>query len=913
MVGLRHTASAPDILPPRTATHNASDSNIDITMPMTIGTMGKTTSVTTVGKKTGNATGVGITGGNEGNLGRNSGGQGIGQTARSSPPLVSAVTGSVPGKPGSPISQIRRRSSIQPKSVSTIVRDHAKLLGQSRSSALHTLQRLLLSFCPSARTHEHLQAIHAYLQSYTNMPSEPVWNLLDRKIQNKLCKEIIYRQVIDNHGHQFVLARGQKSAVYIMLHGEAMITYVGGVVDAGDAGGGSVDGTVDSSGSNCLGGGSLSRSVGGSVINIRKGEVFGSLYLPQTLREERDKKAKTLGLTGNVVGTILEGAEMRSKMGGKEEKIIVSIKKGSEYILLPSSPLLPFLTPLTQQLSIQNLLRSLGLTCMLPGSGKESSRPLVKMVTLPRGKKIIAEGERTRFVYAIMEGECKMTKARNTEKVESDGWDAKASGLQTAGVQQAGDVGGGENIDVGGGADGVEKREKKEDKGESGEGEKEKKDRQLEGEIAATSNAKSNAHSTNKSKAPLQNSRYSKVLLPSGFIGTIDGRFMGMLGPRSLLGDLPNPQPVSVVTATDVRALQFSIKDYNDKLEMYPDLKQAFNGMAMIRSRWIEQRWAVATGKLDKRKMIMLRDLASKQSETIHKQAHRASSMTEEERKEAKSIYVDTMKRKAILEEKVQEGPPEITFEMMFLRRVKKNPKVNRTKLLTDFKRRLLGEEEKQGPVEYVEPEDPFQRYDFIDADQEEYKASPDGLDWSLLDGNGADDSSSWEGKFADHEILDPYPTITKERKLHGKSLPLVRRSDGYQCPFKSMIEVKVKERERDDRNMGAEKSMNLKHKKEIDQALKEGFLPLYLRDKLSGKEFGSLGGSTTGGSSVFSGGLGVGESMGSLGKKSLGSSIWTINDNRPSIYDNSEVKGYYDLVKRGGSGTAGAGTTTRK
>tara|TARA_B110000971_G_C20009744_1_gene501005 strand:+ start:257 stop:880 length:624 start_codon:yes stop_codon:yes gene_type:complete len=198
---------------------------------------------------------------------------------------------------------------------------------------------------------------------------------------------------------------------------------------------------------------------------------------------------------------------------------------------------------------------------------------------------------------------------------------------------------------------------------------------------------------------------------------------------------------------------------------------------------------------------------------------------------------------------------------------------------------------------DFVKSNPPFYsvvaRFDFIDLEEADFsgaKANLGSIEWQKPQGGEGD----WEERFADHELLDPYPTITKERKLHGKPLPLVKHSAGYQCPFKSMIVVQEKERG----EQMANSTINARDQLEVDNALADGFLPMYLKQKISevlprGSSVAGDGRSSMGGGSL----------MGSSVEKSLsmGSSIWTLNEGKqPSIYENASVIKFLDMVKRG-------------
>ena len=297
--------------------------------------------------------------------------------------------------------------------------------------------------------------------------------------------------------------------------------------------------------------------------------------------------------------------------------------------------------------------------------------------------------------------------------------------------------------------------------------------------------------------APKRNQ--TRVVLQSGFVAALETKGLARLGVKSLVGDIPcllhGVQPASVVTTTNVKALQFSCTDYEDKISQYADLKKAFTHMCKIRAAFIEQRWQVSNGNAREADAVDMSEMFDRQTavikDTWRKErlkelqlvrelerrlaeegswgdpseeesvwtengddvsldsdspsrtlggTSRASSsgfatlkvgkkrMTRRSQLQttiremetedllaapepSKSILLSKSKSCAIIQPKVvASGPPEVTFEMVFQQRVKKNPQLNRHKLLQEFRRRLVGEEKDDAPIQYAEPLDPFER-----------------------------------------------------------------------------------------------------------------------------------------------------------------------------------------------------------
>jgi len=89
-----------------------------------------------------------------------------------------------------------------------------------------------------------------------------------------------------------------------------------------------------------------------------------------------------------------------------------------------------------------------------------------------------------------------------------------------------------------------------------------------------------------------------------------------------------------------------------------------------------------------------------------------------------------------------------------------KKPVLNKHKVLTEFKRLVCGEEETDL--------DPFSRINFSGLSMNKLLLKDIEADW---------------GDDGDTAMLKPYPSISN-RKFHGKALPWVAQSNGFQDPF---------------------------------------------------------------------------------------------------------------------------------
>jgi hypothetical protein len=102
--------------------------------------------------------------------------------------------------------------------------------------------------------------------------------------------------------------------------------------------------------------------------------------------------------------------------------------------------------------------------------------------------------------------------------------------------------------------------------------------------------------------------------------------------------------------------------------------------------------------------------------------AQTVSSKSSKQRPEP--VTVDIRKNRAIIgfdaeeRKREEEKKKQITFKMVFQMREKKNPKLNKSKVLMETLRMLQGKEEEHKPEEYAEPKDRFQRFEFIDLEK---------------------------------------------------------------------------------------------------------------------------------------------------------------------------------------------------
>ena len=83
-------------------------------------------------------------------------------------------------------------------------------------------------------------------------------------------------------------------------------------------------------------------------------------------------------------------------------------------------------------------------------------------------------------------------------------------------------------------------------------------------------------------------------LAESGMVASLDLRQLAVLGPQSLIGDIPTllgiPQPASVVAATPCKYLSIPASLFEKELQQRPELKRAMKSLAEQRMGWIADR-----------------------------------------------------------------------------------------------------------------------------------------------------------------------------------------------------------------------------------------------------------------------------------------------------------------------------------
>ena len=131
-------------------------------------------------------------------------------------------------------------------------------------------------------------------------------------------------------------------------------------------------------------------------------------------------------------------------------------------------------------------------------------------------------------------------------------------------------------------------------------------------------------------------------------------------------------------------------------------------------------------------------------------------------------------------------------YELTLQDRVKKNPKLNRHKLIKEFQRLLLGEDEDNEWIEYEEPIDPYSRFDYIDDNDNENNSAfhyQDSINYlflkqysTIIDNDFIIDDKTAKDDY--YEFVAPFPSIVYNRQYHGKTLPMIKTSNGFLDPF---------------------------------------------------------------------------------------------------------------------------------
>ncbi len=211
---------------------------------------------------------------------------------------------------------------------------------------------------------------------------------------------------------------------------------------------------------------------------------------------------------------------------------------------------------------------------------------------------------------------------------------------------------------------------------------------------------------------------------------------VSQVGPLSFLGFLPHfvdevcEQPLSVVSLSKVRVLLLDARAFVQQISSYPAIFDTFQDLSRRQIEW-----------LDKEVSKHLKETEVQQDEENHEE--------EEEETDFPSSSISDI-------------------EDLIKIRTKKNPRSSRHKLLREFKRLVIGEEQLEEVEEY---EDLFLRFDFKDECMRELEQIIE-KDCELNDSEDSD--------------LAPYPSILLSRKLHGKTLPHVKQSRGYLNPLKN-------------------------------------------------------------------------------------------------------------------------------
>jgi len=260
-------------------------------------------------------------------------------------------------------------------------------------------------------------------------------------------------------------------------------------------------------------------------------------------------------------------------------------------------------------------------------------------------------------------------------------------------------------------------------------------------------------------------------------------------------------QPLSVISATPVQVLMFPAAKFVESIsrDVGVEMKNAFESLAKQQRQWLEN-VILPPATLEKNKndhshdydddddMVQnTKDVNSKsdnycQNDKVNDYDSSSSSITASS---SKSFLVD--------------------MERILQMRVKKRPKLNRTKFLREWKRLITHDESSMcnwEEDEYEEPQDPFSRFDFIDNDiitvtsecynernsKDDDSSSFDPMDFlefippiSPLDYISSSDD---DDNTIAIDMLSPFPSILLDRKRHGKTLPVVKKSHGFLNPF---------------------------------------------------------------------------------------------------------------------------------
>ena len=552
-------------------------------------------------------------------------------------------------------------------------------------------QRILTTFQPSTRTPLLCDKIVGYLDQSTLIKMEAWFMILSTSNKRNIFRSLKYRKVKDDHGLQFEMNSTTPTNYYVILRGNCTIT--------------------------------LPR---GKIFNLRAGDTFGGLQMPPNLMQyasdvkDRSSYKGRETTSENMYKQPIVGKNQRAWKNGK---VSVTIPKGGEIAILNSRDVKEILEKISLKLSMSSLLTSLGLRCM---EGK------LKLQTFKAGSVLQTEGSPVERVYTILSGECTCVKKNVTVPETDFGHEAsrKFGGSSYA---------------------------------ESGATFDNRVGRKVElKKIVLPSGFTSNVStSTLMLYGPKSIVGDVEVLLGGNADTTVvcKGDVMSVSFNaddfRERLGNYTDLKNQFIKLAKIRRSLMATqlarALGYVEMGEGVDWDKEVEKGGERIRRVWREER------EREQRIMLRMIEEAEREEEEYSSEEDsdddsdnggdtttsggsvfgggglgvKAAKLNqrsvdyrsygtgmsgfgekEEEKKEAakkeeRSVWVDRMKNTAVFpSDDLDLGPPEVTFEMVFQRRVKKYPRVNRAKLMMEFKRLLLDELNDRGPTEYEEPKD---------------------------------------------------------------------------------------------------------------------------------------------------------------------------------------------------------------
>mmetsp|Transcript_8786 Transcript_8786/g.12470 ORF Transcript_8786/g.12470 Transcript_8786/m.12470 type:complete len:499 (-) Transcript_8786:791-2287(-) len=216
---------------------------------------------------------------------------------------------------------------------------------------------------------------------------------------------------------------------------------------------------------------------------------------------------------------------------------------------------------------------------------------------------------------------------------------------------------------------------------------------------------------------------------------------IGSAGPLHFLGFLPqflntNDHPYSAIATSNVKIILFNASEFKKYIFQIPQVYEAFCSLGIKQLDWLENIFP----------QLVIKEM---------------------------SISCKTPATCEIEESQYDEFPSCQVELKKLMNSMLKSPRLNKHKVLVKFKRFIDNGENESMKYDY--PEDPFSRFDTqcynLDEDIE--------LDLCEYE------NEVFESKTEDfHDILTPYPSILRSRKLHGKTLPAVPHSSGFFNPF---------------------------------------------------------------------------------------------------------------------------------